>query len=243
MGNVKLIERAAVSLAVLALVAACNDASGPTEDAELNADVAMVVGDATIESVGLMFGPDLTHLGRLPGRTRTVTYYDANGNVQPAYDRETTATIHTVLEVSREAEREGWSASIERVHDMTISGLLGQETTRIFNGTRESTVTRSRHVEGTVVRSYEMEDNSVIDDVVVPVPGSDSPWPLSGTITHTLDITATRGDETKTVNRVVVITFNGTQFPTMTVNGEPFELDLGARPGKRPIHVMPRGRR
>jgi hypothetical protein len=32
--------------------------------------------------------------------------------------------------------------------------------------------------------------------------------------------------ETTQRDRVVVIVFDGTQFPTMTVNGEEFELDL-----------------
>ncbi len=41
------------------------------------------------------------------------------------------------------------------------------------------------------------------------------------------------GDETRT--RHVVITFNGTQFATMTVDGESFEVDLSTRSGRHPF--------
>jgi hypothetical protein len=68
---------------------------------------------------------------------------------------------------------------------------------------------------------------------VVPVPGSESPWPLSGTITRHWVITITNGPNgDATRERTVVVTFNGTQFATITVNGETSELDLGTRPGK-----------
>ena len=68
------------------------------------------------------------------------------------------------------------------------------------------------------------------------VPREDNPYPLSGTITR--DMTAVivngpNGDETRT--RHVIITFNGTQFPTMTVNGELFEVDLSTREGRHPL--------
>ena len=57
-------------------------------------------------------------------------------------------------------------------------------------------------------------------------------YPLSGTIIRdaTLVILNGRnGDETRTKH--VVITFNGTQFVTMTVDGEPIEVDLSAPRG------------
>lgn len=237
----KQVGRVTPALAALALVlgfgAGCEDASGPEMGSELNADVAMVAADASLESVAFMAIPDLSHLSWPFSRVRTVTYYDADGNEQPGFDRETTESIRVQVDVSRSVERDGWSASVERVRDFTISGLLGRETTRTFNGTFHSSIERSRHIEGTTVRQYTMEDDAVIEDVVVPVPGStDSPWPLSGTIAHTVKVTATRGDETRTFERVVVITFNGTRYPEMTVNGEPFELDLGAGPHRRPVH-------
>ncbi|MEK6597760.1 MAG: hypothetical protein AABY91_05460 [Gemmatimonadota bacterium] len=41
------------------------------------------------------------------------------------------------------------------------------------------------------------------------------------------------GEETRQVSRTVIITFNGTQFPTATVNGEPFTIDLANRMAHR----------
>ena len=81
-----------------------------------------------------------------------------------------------------------------------------------------------------------MSSTSVIDDVVHPVPRTDDAWPLSGTITRNMTVTAVggpNGDVTK--NRTVVITFNGTNLVTMTVDGEIFEIDLSTRSDRRPF--------
>ncbi len=81
-----------------------------------------------------------------------------------------------------------------------------------------------------------MTSTSAIEDVVHPVPRTDDAWPLSGTITRNVTVNIVNGpngDETKT--RTVVITFNGTNLPTMTVDGESFEIDLSTRSGRHPF--------
>jgi hypothetical protein len=73
-------------------------------------------------------------------------------------------------------------------------------------------------------------------DVVVPVPGSESPWPLSGTIHRTMTVTVTggvNGDFTRDVD--VTITFDGDETANAVINGESFEIDLSARAGQDPI--------
>ena len=97
-------------------------------------------------------------------------------------------------------------------------------------------MSRSRHSDENGDRSYDMTGTTVISDVVHGVPREDNPYPLSGTMTR--DMTAVivngpNGDETRT--RHVIITFNGTQFPTMTLNGELFEVDLSTREGRHPL--------
>jgi hypothetical protein len=117
---------------------------------------------------------------------------------------------------------------------MTVSGLEGMETTRTMNGSGSETITRSRHSDERGLRTREISGNRTFQDVVHAVPHAENPWPLSGTITRNMTVTVTTEQGTRTHTREVVITFNGTQYPEMTINGEPFEVDLGAQDHERP---------
>lgn len=223
-------ELVALSLITLA---ACSDTAGPESQLEslVTLDVAVVSADAIIADVaeqGRVFPP--------PDGAGTVTYYDGLGNVQEVFDELTTASIHIVREGSHEGGSDSWSGTVTRTRETTITGLEGDETIRTVNGAGSSTVSRSRHSDENGDRSYDMTGTTVISDVVHGVPREDNSYPLSGTITR--DMTAVivngpNGDETRT--RHVMITFNGTQFPTMTVNGELFEVDLSTREGRHPL--------
>ena len=248
-----------VALSVIAL-AACSDTFGPDgtdspTDSRLESlvtlDVAMVAADALIEDVAELWldigvsleGPSAavkhqsSHV-----RTVTMTFYDAEGNEQEAYDKVTTASVHKVRKSSGERSRanssgtKSWSSTTSRTRDMTITGLEGDETTRTANGTGSSTVSKSRHSDVNGDRSYEMTSTSITTDVVHTVPRKENPYPLSGTITRDVTVVIVNGrngDETRT--RHVVITFDGTQFAHITVNGESFEVDLSARDGRHPL--------
>jgi hypothetical protein len=226
--------------------AACSETAGPDgSDSQveslLTLGVAMVSGDAVIDDLAEL---QLAFVGGIGGafaapptdRTRTVTFYDAAGNEQEAHDEVTTASIHIVSEFSGEMGRDSWSGSISRSRDMTISGLEGDETTRIANGSGSSTVSRSRHSDEDGDRSYDMSGTSLITDVVHGVPRDENPYPLSGTVTRDVGVVVVNGpngDETR--NKHVVITFDGTQFATMSVDGESFEVDLSTRDGRHPL--------
>ncbi len=81
-----------------------------------------------------------------------------------------------------------------------------------------------------------MSMTSVIEDVVHPVPRAEDAWPLSGTVTREVTINIVNGpDGDVTKSRTVVIVFNGTNLPTMTVDGESFEIDLSTRSGRHPF--------
>ena len=253
-----------VALSMIAL-AACSDTFGPDgtdspTDPRLESlvtlDVAMVAGDAFIEDVAelwLDIGVGLQGPSAAPAeaverqssrvRTVTITFYDAEGNEQEAYDKVTTASVHKVSEISGERSRanssgtQSWSSTTSRTRDRTITGLEGDETTRTANGTGSSTVSKSRHSDVNGDRSYEMTSTSITTDVVHTVPRKENPYPLSGTITR--DVTVVRivngHDSAETRTRHVVITFDGTQFAHITVNGESFEVDLSARDGRHPV--------
>jgi hypothetical protein len=225
---------------VALVAAACGDSTtGATaaSDQFVDLDVAVVAADGTLgdlEAIAQCGG------GRLPEEGAevecTVTYFDADGNQQAAYDEVTTASIHIVSEISGEFEREGWSATVSRSREMTISGLEGAETTRTVNGSGSQAVTRSSHSDANGSRTYEMSGTSSIDNVVHGVPREDHPYPLSGSITREMTATIIGGENDGEVrSRLAVITFNGTQFATMTVNGETYEIDLAARRGQGPM--------
>ena len=232
----------ALTLGVLAL-AACSDTVGPdaVED-NLTLDVAMIAADAAIDELGdmgLLFGG-----GALPAPseaatrtvTHTATFFDANGDEQGARDPLTTASIHLVIEATHEFERDSWTATGSRMHDLVITGLLGEETERTVNGTGSATVTRSQHADEDGARTYDMSSTSVIDNVVHPVPRTDDAWPLSGTITRNVTINVVNGPNGDvTRSRTVVITFDGTSEATMTVDGEFFKIDLSTRSGRHPF--------
>ena len=234
-------ELVAVSLIALA---ACSDTAGldPQLESLVTFDVAVVSADAVIADVA-----EQGHVFLPSDGIGTVTYYDALGNVQEAFDEVTTASIHIVREGSYEGGHESWSGAVTRMRETTITGLEGDETTRTVNGTGSSTVSRSRHSDENGDRSYDMTGTTVISDVVNAVPKEENPYPLSGTITRDMTAVIVNGpndDETHT--RHVVITFDGTQFvtmsvfygvqfATMTANGELFEVDLSTRDGRRPL--------
>lgn len=231
------------SLLLAIAAAACGDGIGPADqlDVQVTEDAAMVAADAALDDVKQMSFASATAAAALEGQpleaVRTITFLDAEGNPQDGYDPLLTASITMVVEVGGTVEREGWSATISRRRELIVSGLEGEETSRIWNGVSEGSVTGSRHTDDLGVREYSMSTEATIDDVVINLPRSEYPWPMSGTITRTITVTITHGDQTESRSRTAVLEFNGTQFATLTVGDEVFELDLGARDGDRPHHL------
>lgn len=231
--------------AVLATGAAACEDSGTNapafDDEALKADVALVAADGMFEDLAFMesttfwagtgFAPEAAGIEFESSRTfkRTVTFFDGDNNEQGHFDPLSTAKIHVVSELEREASHTFWSAKIKRDRDMWVTGLEGEETTRTWNGTGNSNVEKSRHPEDGAQREYDMVGTSVIENVVRGVPRADNPYPLSGTITRTMNVTLTVDGVTETKVIVVEITFNGTQFADMDVNGDTFQVDLAQR--------------
>ena len=233
------------------------DATDPSGDL-LNYDAAVVAADGALEDLEMMHGPRLGLSGvvfpaLIGGRpdcpktqdvflcdpveragieyTRAITYRDVSGQAQDAYDEATTNSIDYLISVQGERGREGWSASIDRTRDFGVTGLLDGGGAVTWNGTMTGTVTRSRHFDEGEARNYEIQSNGSVIDVVVPFPREDDSWPLSGTITRSLTITRSNGDDSETREKFVLITFNGTSEVEVTVDGETFILDLTRRMG------------
>jgi hypothetical protein len=223
--------------------AACDDAGTEPdlidEDA-LRADVALVAADGLFNDLAVMLDPFTLSLpGSGPefaptdgsGRyafTRNVTFFE-DDVPKDSYDPLFTDSIRVEWEFEREAEHSFWSADIERSRDMMVTGLEGEETQRTWNGESEADIFRSRH-EDDITRTYDMQMAANHTDVVRGVPRIDNPWPLGGTITRNVHVLVMEGDEVIGERDVTAtVTFNGTQFVILNVDGDEFEVDLAQR--------------
>ncbi len=250
--------QAGAIVAIALAVGACgDDATGPGAlDDSVVLDMAVLAADATLEDVAMWvqplgFGPlpapgpqGVTAPGQPGGHgnfagefsgTRSVTFFDADGIEQDAFDPLLTDSIHVIREIAGQITRDNFSASIERLRDMTVSGLLGEETHRTWNGSGTEEMTRSGVLEDGTERSHSMSGTFAYDNVVVPIPGSDPRFPVSGTITRSMTATRTTSDGTVTRSVEIVITFDGTSIAQAIVNGEAMEIDLSAREGRNPL--------
>jgi len=249
------LSRLAVVPALLALAACGTDTGAPnTDDQQINLDVAHYAADATTDDIVLMTTEaDVTMQPGFQNNngcarqglfrircarkrfhdnvdfTREVTFYDENGDEQEFFDSDSTESINIVASFDGSRSRQNLSVTVDRDRDMTVSGLLGTETTRIWNGTGSASANRTRTSDENGDRTYDMSSNSTVEDVVIAVPRAGT-WPLSGTITREITVEVVRGlEDMRTRTRTVVIDFDGTQFATITINGDVFEFDLETR--------------
>ena len=164
--------------------------------------------------------------------TRSYTFFDASGAIQEGYDALTTASIHFLTTMSGSGSRDGHTFQFSNEHDMTLSGLAGTETERLWNGTgsgaRTETWTGER---GT--RTYSVESSDTTNAVRFLLPRSENPYPASGSIIHRMAATSTfdgiNGSGTRSFQRRTVVTFNGTSIAALTINDRECTLDLSTR--------------
>lgn len=240
-----------LALGVLTVAWACDTGSvAPTPDADgesLAEALATVSADAVIEDLAGMSEmlPGPAAVGPAEGmgarrnliRDRVVTFYDEAGAEQAAYDPALTESVHSVFTLEGEIERPGMTATLTRSRDLWVTGLLGDEEIRTFNGTGEESHSRTRVSDDQGLRTFEMDATAVITDVVRAVDREAQPWPLSGSITRTWRVVIGTSQNGEVVReRTATITFDGTQYALMVIDGEEFEVDLGAGPGDRASH-------
>jgi hypothetical protein len=151
------------------------------------------------------------------GITRTLRYQfrDAGGAAQPAFDDTLTASIEVQSTIIGTTRRNGHTRTVDDHRDLIVSGLAGEETTRTWNGTGSTS-----HSDSSGAGLRTVQSNTTVADVVVPAPFTRDSWPLSGTITTHL-VTSSGVDVT------LVLTFNGTRYASLTVNGVTTTVDLG----------------
>ena len=238
------------------LIAACDD--GTTEPEPLSEIEVMVLADqamsdadedvgharapgvpglffpARVNRVGIGDTPDCpqdgftyvcTHDGL--GRTRTIeiTFFDGSGPME-AYDESDTESIHFLSTAEGSVDLDRFSGSMSRTRDLTVSGLSGEETTRTWNGTTEGTSSRVHAFGDFAGEEITTTSSSTIEDLTLPLPEDETaPWPLGGVITTEMS----RSGGPRAGEYLIVITFDGTQFASVLVNGEEMTVDLAAR--------------
>jgi hypothetical protein len=161
--------------------------------------------------------------------TREVTFFDAEGGEQPeGFDAATTDAIHMVVAAEGSRERVFWSAAMTRTRDMWLTALLSDA--HLLKGEGHEVVARSGNPQDGGEVTFHMTVDVAWEDVVHLQPREDHPYPESGTITRDIFVEVTRDGEVVGGRDVTaVITFNGTRFVTLDVDGEKFQIDLSQR--------------
>jgi hypothetical protein len=240
-------NRELITAGMIAGAAACSrDGAGPSaSDLVIDQVVANVSADAAARDVEFMHGPggllgfgfhrDRLHFdcadGSAHGLTviRSCIFKNANGDSQPTYDTLTTASVSVHLTVTGTVDRDHFSETVNDVRDFVVTGLAGRETERIWNGTGSGSSTPVRDADDATVQ-FELTHHESETDVVIPVRPTDQNWPRSGTLQKHVTVKITGGSKDGTTEtRDVTITFDGTQFATVTVNGDTFQVDLASR--------------
>ena len=160
---------------------------------------------------------------------RDYAFFDATPTAQSAYSASTTASANFHVNVAGVHVATAGADTVNRDRSLTVSGLAGAETSRTWNGTGTRSDGGFRQ-EADVKRNYHTTDAVTVSNVVVNLPRSSNPWPMSGSITRQISGTASvsKAEVSKSfaVSRTVTITFNGTQYATVTVGSDTYTLDL-----------------
>ena len=160
--------------------------------------------------------------------TRTLQFFDANNIVMNHFDS-TTASMNVQAVLAGVVATATGADTVNGTRNLTATGLLGHNTTRIWNGNGSST-----HAEfwtdSAASRTADVSFNSSFSNIVVQLPRSANPYPVSGSITRVVTGTGvvTKNGKSKgvTISRTVTITFNGTEFVQMTDGTNTYTLDL-----------------
>jgi hypothetical protein len=147
--------------------------------------------------------------------TRSFAYLDENRQPMRRFDPLLTAATNTRTGVVGRVERDDALIQIRSAGEMTVSGLLGEETARTLNGReigRRETATATRQIATTSVVEFSNRTVSVVipliprDDRILPL----RRWPLSGQTIREHAITVSANGDTRTERWRETTTFNGT---------------------------------
>ena len=206
-----------------------------------NTGVSMDLVGAERPSIGANFKNDCTY-NAIDGRfhclvsvngngvsvIRSIALFDTTGAPMDHFDS-TTASMNVLATLSGIVLRANGADTVNATRNLTATGLFGHNTTRTWNGTGDGTH-GAFWTDSAASRTSDVTFSSTFANVVVALPRSANPYPISGTITRVVTGTGVvkKGNKTRTItiSRTVVVTFNGTQTVPMVVGTEHFTVDL-----------------
>ncbi len=249
----------ALRLSLLAIglgIAGCSkDETGPSNDPNLNEDLATSVGFNTAQDAKLVTNPGFidgsigagnefrvtactftASSGRFecPSETwlgftltRSYTFSDGSGTPLTTFDPNQIASFNVRAGLTGNASLGNWSGTIDWQRDFSVTGLSPTATSWTWNGTGTATITSSRTTVGGDTRTYNLDLTTQVNDLVVPYPLSAGQYPTSGSITKNVSVTYIGGKfDGQTTTRTVTATFNGTQTARLTIGSTEWDLNL-----------------
>ena len=144
---------------------------------------------------------------------RSYSYRDSAGQAMQAFDDLKTAKATFKVTIDGVVTRDTtFTASVHRTQNITVSGLLGDETTRRWWGVGTSADTNT-HRDFISTRRYAGKSIDSLKALVFPQPRTPGSYPLRGSTVRVVsyNVTSTgHGTERRSVDRRVVTTYNGT---------------------------------
>ena len=153
--------------------------------------------------------------------TRSFAFYDAQGATVQNFDATKVESVNFHAQIDGNFQRDlFWSAGVHRSQDLTVSGLISMSPQRKWNGLGSGADTVT-HIGFDGIRSLAGNAADTVNNGVMPGPDAASQVPLSGNIVVGVDYTASlegaTGSVSKEVKRRVVVTFDGTNTPTLEI--------------------------
>ncbi len=239
----------------LGLAGCSKDETGPSDDTNLNDDLATSIGfteahDATLATnpgfiqgsigAGNEFRVTACTFSEASSRfecpsetlggftlTRSYSFTDASGMALTSFDPDLVAGFNVNARLAGAASLGNWSGTLDWQRDFSVTGISPTSTSWTWNGTGTATITSSRNTVSGDTRTYNLDITTQVSDLVVPYPLSEGAYPTSGTITKNVSVTYLGGNfDGQTTTRTVTTTFNGTQTARLTIGTTEWDLNL-----------------
>lgn len=214
-------QQASDDIAVQIGAAASADNGGMMTEIEgTSSAVPMAVQPATIDGVA---AADTTFARGPFTITLNRTFYDIDGNALQQWDPSAVrAVINSWVRGAVTGLR--YQATVGRTGILNVNGLAAAVDTLLFDGTAtDTTDARYTSLDGLRTVDVHVLATRVLANVRALKNRNVNPWPLSGTATWNVSVdkyaTGPAGGIEAHYNAVVVVTFDGTPYADVTVNG------------------------
>jgi hypothetical protein len=185
---------------------------------------------------------------------KSYSFRDAAEAPQAVYDEATTASLALHVLLDAHPSHQGQTGTVHHEVTLTATGMAGAETNRVWNGTvaeQSQGVPPGPPAGGPGgprgpgnppanppdFSQLRITTNTVVTDVVLPHPFGAETWPLSGSIART---THEEGGPNGAQDHASLLTFNGTRYASLTVDGQTTQVDL-TKPPRPPRPPRPSG--